>query len=52
LVPLGPEERERVAWAPEFLKKLCMIDDDTVPAVDDLLNDVKQARRSKPPREL
>ena len=43
---------ERVAWAPEFLDKLRTIDDDTVRAVDELLNDVQQARRSKPPREL
>jgi hypothetical protein len=43
---------ERVAWAPEFLERLRSVDDDTVRAVDDLLDDVKRARRSKPPREL
>ena len=43
---------ERVTWAPEFLERLRTIDDDTVQAVDELLNNVKQARRSKSPREL
>lgn len=43
---------ERVEWAPEFLKKLREVDDETVEAVDELLNRVSQARRSKPPREL
>ena len=44
--------RDRAGWAPEFLEKLRTVDDDTVAAVDDLLKDVKQARRSKPPRDL
>jgi predicted transcriptional regulator len=39
-------------WAPEFLERLRHVDDDTVEAVDELLNNVTQARRSKPPREL
>ena len=39
-------------WAPEFLEKLRNVDDETVAAVDDLVTDVKQARRSKPPRDL
>jgi hypothetical protein len=43
---------DRVTWAPEFLEKLRQVDDDTVHAVDELLHTVKQARRSKPPREL
>ena len=43
---------ERVTWAPEFLERLRTIDDDTVHTVNELLNNVKQARRSKPPREL
>jgi predicted transcriptional regulator len=43
---------ERVTWAPEFLEKLRDIDDDTVRTVDELMNNVKRARRSKPPREL
>ena len=43
---------ERVTWAPEFLERLRTIDDDTVYTVNDVLNNVKQARRSKPPREL
>ena len=43
---------ERADWAPEFLEKLRKVDDDTVEAVDELLHDVKQTRRSKPPRDL
>jgi predicted transcriptional regulator len=43
---------EQGQWAPEFLERLRQVDDETVDAVDELLNNVKQARRSKPPREL
>jgi predicted transcriptional regulator len=43
---------ERTGWAPEFLERLRDVDDDTVEAVDDLLDAVKQARRSKPARNL
>jgi len=43
---------ERTGWAPEFLEKLRTVDDETAAAVDDLLADVKQARRSKQPRDL
>jgi ribbon-helix-helix CopG family protein len=43
---------ERAGWAPEFLQKLRTVDDETVGAVNDLLKDVTQARRSKPPRDL
>ena len=43
---------ERAGWAPEFLEKLRKVDDETAAAVDDLLTDVKQARRSKQPRDL
>jgi hypothetical protein len=43
---------ERAGWAPEFLERLRDVDDDTVEAVDDLLEAVKQARRSKPARYL
>jgi predicted transcriptional regulator len=43
---------ERAEWAPEFLERLRDVDGDTVGAVDDLLDAVKQARRSKPAREL
>ena len=43
---------EQDEWAPEFLDRLRQVDDATVQAVDELLNDVKQPRRSKPPREL
>ena len=40
---------DRSGWAPEFLEQLRSVDDETATAVDDLLADVKQARRSKPP---
>jgi hypothetical protein len=43
---------DRVTWAPEFLEQLRTVDEDTGHAVDELLNSVKQARRSKPPRQL
>jgi predicted transcriptional regulator len=43
---------EQGKWAPEFLERLRQVDDETVDAVDELLNNVKQARRSKPPRQL
>ena len=43
---------DRDGWAPEFLEKLRTVDDETVAAVDDLVKDVKQARRSKPPHDL
>ncbi len=43
---------ERAGWAPEFLVKLRTVDHDTASAVDELLADVTQARRSKQPRDL
>jgi metal-responsive CopG/Arc/MetJ family transcriptional regulator len=43
---------ERAGWAPEFLEKLRTVDDETAAAVDHLVKDVKQARRSKPPHDL
>ena len=43
---------ERAAWTPEFLERLRDVDDDTVRAVDHLLNDVIRTRRSKLPPEL
>ena len=43
---------ERAGWAPEFLERLRDVDDDTVEAVDQLLEAVKQARRPKPARNL
>jgi hypothetical protein len=43
---------ERADWEPEFLERLRDVDDDTVGAVDDLLQAVKQARRSKPARDV
>ena len=43
---------ERAEWAPEFLERLRDVDDDTVEAVDDLLDAVKHARRSKPAPHL
>jgi hypothetical protein len=43
---------DRSAWAPEFLDKLRSVDEETKSAVDELLGGVKQARRSKRPRDL
>ena len=45
-------ESERAGWAPEFLERLRDVDNDAVEAVDDMLEDVKQARRSKPARRM
>ncbi|HUF47187.1 MAG TPA: ribbon-helix-helix protein, CopG family [Vicinamibacterales bacterium] len=43
---------ERRAWAPEFLDRLRSVDDETREAADELLSAVKQARRSRRPRQL
>lgn len=42
----------RSGWAPEFLERLRSVDRETSAAVDELLTAVKQARRSKEPRDL
>jgi predicted transcriptional regulator len=42
----------RSAWAPEFLQRLRRVDAETSAAADELVNAVKQARRSKEPRGL
>jgi metal-responsive CopG/Arc/MetJ family transcriptional regulator len=43
---------ERSHWSPEFLARLRDVDRDTRAAVDEMLSAVKQARRSKDPRDL
>jgi predicted transcriptional regulator len=43
---------ERSTWTPDFLAQLRRVDEDTAAAVDDLVAAVKEARRSKPPRDL
>lgn len=43
---------EHSEWAPEFLDRLRHVDQDTAAAVDRLLANVKQARRSKPSRHF
>jgi len=43
---------ERSGWAPEFLEQLRSANRETAAAVDELLADVKQARRSKQPHDL
>ena len=43
---------ERTNWTPEFLERLRRVDRETSDAVDELLADVKHARRSKEPRDL
>lgn len=42
----------REGWSPEFLQRLRHVDRETSTAVDELLTTVKQARRSKEPRNL
>ena len=42
----------RSGWAPEFLQRLRHVDHGTSSAVDELLVAVKQARRSREPRDL
>jgi hypothetical protein len=44
--------RVRSGWAPEFLDRLRRVDPETSAAADELLNVVKQARRSKEPHVL
>ena len=43
---------EATTWPPDFLERLRVVDKDTVAAVDDLIEAVRQGRRSKPPRNL
>jgi hypothetical protein len=43
---------EATTWPPDFLERLRVVDKDTVAAVDDLVEAVRQGRRSKPPRTL
>ena len=43
---------ERSRWASEFSQRLRNVDRETSAAVDDLVATVKQARRSKEPRDL
>lgn len=43
---------QRSTWSPDFLEQLRRVDEDTAEAVDDLAGAVRQARRSKPPRDL
>lgn len=44
--------RERARWTPEFLERLRQVNRDTSAAADELLSAVKDARRSKQPRDL
>ena len=44
--------REREGWTHEFLDRLRAVDDETREAAEDMLTAVKQARRSKTPRDL
>jgi metal-responsive CopG/Arc/MetJ family transcriptional regulator len=48
-------ERELTAasdWSPGFFEQLSAVAPETVEAVDELLTSVRQARTSKPPRDL
>ena len=49
---LQREISEPSGWSPEFLDRLRTIQPETAAAVDDLLVAVKDARRSKQPRDL
>lgn len=42
----------RAGWTPEFLDRLRSVDPETSAAAGELLAAVKQARRSKKPRDL
>ena len=43
---------QRSTWSPDFLEQLRRVDQDTATAVDDMVEAVKQARRSKPPHDV
>lgn len=49
---LEREVNEPSGWSPEFFDRLRNVDADTEKAVDELLAAVRDARRSKKPREL
>jgi len=49
---LENEITQRTTWDPEFLERLRDVDAETADAVDELVTAVKQARRSKAPRQL
>jgi predicted transcriptional regulator len=49
---LEKEITQRTTWDPEFLERLRDVDAGTRDAVDELVTAVKQARRSKAPRQL
>ena len=44
--------RVRSGWAPEFLERLRRVDRETSATADELIDAVKQARRSKKPLDL
>jgi hypothetical protein len=49
---LEREVGEGSDWSPGFLEQLAQVDDDLSDSVDELLRDVRNARRSKGPRRL
>ena len=49
---LEREANEPPGWSQEFLDRLRHVEADTAKAVDELLTTVRDARRSKRPREL
>jgi Ribbon-helix-helix protein, copG family len=49
---LEREVGEGSDWSPGFLEQLTQVDSDVSASVDDLLRDVRNARRSKGPRQL
>jgi hypothetical protein len=49
---LEREVGEGSDWSPGFLEQLTQVDSEVSESVDDLLRDVRNARRSKGPRQL
>ena len=49
---LERELRPGSDWSPGFFEQLDRVDAETATAVDELLASVRQARKSKPPRDL
>jgi len=49
---LERELRAGADWSPGFFERLSQCDPDTAEDVDDLLQAVRKARTSKPPRKL
>jgi hypothetical protein len=49
---LEREVRDGPDWSPGFFERLSQRDEETAEAVDELVREVRKARRSKPARRL